>query len=137
MAISRKRPEIYYATADVTRADTDTLADDSEMAGYRLGANERVNFTLNMKFTTNAAKVKLQLPAGAVAFGRSENDGVIGSADLTSEFTDVDGNLTMQGTIVNGSTAGVIDVQWAQDVSGATGAIRKNGSNITLQRMNP
>lgn len=136
MPLSTKRPYTYYASTDASRAETTTLADDASLAAIPLAASEMVKFEAVIKFTGTAGKVALQLPASATAFGVAINDGAIETSDdLTATFADVDGTLTLTGTIVNSTNAGVIDVQWAQDSSNVTPTVRKAGSYITIQRL--
>lgn len=136
MPLSTKRQYTYYATADVSATEDITLGDDAVLAGIPIAANELIKFEAVIKFTGTSGQVALQLPAGASAFGVAINDGALeASDDLTATFADVDGTLHLSGTIVNGATAGAIDVQWAQNVSDVTATVRKAGSFISIQRL--
>lgn len=136
MAFTWARAKTVYSTADISRVNTDTLADDAELSGLHLAAGGKYHFELTVRFTGVAGKVALQLPAGATARGMAVNDGTgLASSDLTATFTDVDDALFLTGTITVDTTAGTLDVQWAQDVSGATPCLRKADSTLKVTRL--
>ena len=136
MATTRNRPIHQYPTADQSRASNTTLADDGELAGLALRPSSKYAFTLHVRFTGTPGKVALQLPAGATARGIVSNDGTVStSTDLTQTQADVADGVYMSGVITVDSTAGTLDVQWAQNASSGTATVRKADSLLTLTRL--
>jgi hypothetical protein len=132
-------------SADQSVTSSTTIANDTHLK-FAIGANE--TYTFNLWLYTSAAnstpgiKWNVAGPSGSTVFFSPPNtypmaDGAtviatIGSSTDTFQGF-VDGNLRpilIQGTILNGSTAGDVQLKWAQNTSSATATTVKAGSFI-------
>ena len=132
-------------SADQSVTSSTTIANDTHLK-FAIGANE--TYTFNLWLYTSAAnstpgiKWNVAGPSGSTVFFSPPNtypmaDGAtviatIGSATDTFQGF-VDGNLRpmlIQGSILNGSTAGDVQLKWAQNTSSGTSTTVKAGSFI-------
>jgi len=132
-------------SADQSVTSSTTVANDTHLK-FAIGANE--TYTFNLWLYTSAAnstpgiKWNIAGPSGSTVFFSPPNtypmaDGavVIATVGSTTETFQgfVDGNLRpilIQGTILNGGTAGDVQLKWAQNASSATATTVKAGSYI-------
>lgn len=142
-------PLIVYKTADESLASSITMQNDDHIV-LPVDINATYLFKLYWLFQAdNALDIKFQftLPAGA-AFAannanalESWNPGVNNLAGFNpATSTNVDGGNTTTPSIAWGSfttagTAGNIQLQWAQQVSGATPTIVRKGTWLELTRI--
>lgn len=125
--------------ADESVSSSTTLQNDDDLV-FPIAANETWNFTgwliVNSASGTPDLRLAFTVPAGATLRWSGFGDGNTGSDHeviVTSGFTDVfqlTGGMwrdwvQVRGIVVNGANAGVVQMQWAQNVS--------NGSAVTIQ----
>lgn len=139
----------YKAADAAARVSTTTLAVDTDLV-ITVEANATYALSGHLQFSAAAGgdiKFDWLIPAGA-----SLNWALLGTG--TVNFTDNDASIVSattargargngstvqsanpQGTLVVSSTAGSIQLRWAQNTSNATGTILKAGSRIRLDRI--
>lgn len=128
-------------TADTTRNSTTTFADDTHLAGWTADASSY--YAIQGYLIVNAAatpdlKIQLEVPAGA-----SYNIKLIDAATIAAAWTGsyvhagtaADVAISFIGVITIAGTAGVIDLQWAQNTSDAGNTTIKAGSWIEIIKL--
>lgn len=144
-------PEAAVKTADQSVTSSITPVNDTELL-IALAASVTYTFSLFLDFeggTQGASDLRwtFTLPAGAFLRYSYANRGTGGGAtagtlstgtDVNSSGTNGAGNLQGVfgfGTIVVGSTAGTLQLKWAQQTPSATSTIMHAQSCIILQRV--
>ena len=131
-------------SADESRASNATLQDDSELY-FSIGANEKWTFRFvvqGQSGTTPDFKFAVTAPTGAsCSVGSIDPEGATSVSNLGCGVSTglVPGNNTndiyeITGSISNGSTAGPVRLQWAQNVSNAGATIVREGSYVNAVR---
>lgn len=139
-------PIAAIKTADETVTSSTTLQNDDALS-FAIGANETWQFTMQIKQISTSPgflKWKFALPAGATGFC-SANGSFLGSVTMpldvttttstTAACTATQNATTLSGYVVNSSTAGTVQFQFAQSVSDAGGTTISKGSTITAIRV--
>lgn len=149
--------DFVFKQVTTTRASTTTLADDPELQ-YPLEANAvyRIDLLLHVASNTAAAiKTQWTYPTGASGLkeGWGLDDGVTGNANaggtprmgvhqLNTVINYGDRNnsaglqhLVFEGGIITTLAAGTFTLQWAQQVSNATGSLVAIGSYMKIRRL--
>ncbi len=123
---------------------TATLQNDDELF-FSVGANETWNFRFVIQATTPAApdiKFTVTAPVGATCnFGAINAEDTVTVGNLgcgvssgilnTAGVSDV---YEIAGSITNGSTAGTLTLQWAQNTANAANTIVRAGSYVEASR---
>lgn len=126
-------------TADETLATSTTFQDDNHLF-FSVAANEIWAFELELLFSTPvAADFKMQWTSPAGATGNwwgfwNDNGGptvnYITRRSLAGTFAldtaNGDGNLAIRGAVVNSTTAGTLQLQWAQNAASGTTTVFAN-----------
>jgi hypothetical protein len=145
-------PITIYKTADETVTSSATLQDDNHLT-FPIGANETwvVEFGL-FYFALAAADIKksISVPSGATFrfgqqgilftvaahFGDGDNLSAGSSSSYATAGSDTnDVMTTFAGMIFNGSTAGNVTLQWAQNTSNGSGTTLYKGSFLRARRV--
>lgn len=130
-----------YKSADETINNSSTLQNDDDLV-FALGANEKWSFKVTLFFTSGATpdiKFKFTVPSGA----EMKYMAVIGSfAVACTESTTVinSGGSSMrveilEGIVTTSSTAGNIQLQWAQNTQDLSDTVVKAGSFIFANKI--
>jgi hypothetical protein len=133
-------------SANQSITSSTTLTNDSQLK-FAIGANETWVFYANLQPQSTAGGIHIKYaftyPAGATLTWSPPNvvcnaDGVVrigeGFTGTTSVAMNVDNLIRpnfIMGSILNGGTAGDLQLQWAQNVSSATAMTMNAGSFIT------
>lgn len=131
-------------SADESRSNDAVLQDDSELY-FSIGANEKWTFRFvvqGQSGTTPDFKFAVTAPSGAnCSVGSIDPEGATSVANLGCGVSTglVPGNNTndiyeITGSISNGGTAGVVRLQWAQNVANAGATIVREGSYVNAVR---
>lgn len=130
------RIKIIRKTADQTVNDSITLVNDTHLS-FNIAANEKIWFQINLYADVKAAsdfKAGLTVPAGAEGRwsteGNASGDWTLANTISWSGTADRTAVYVYQGIIVNGATAGTVQLQWAQATAVAEDTTVKAGSNI-------
>jgi hypothetical protein len=140
-----------FKSADTSRASTIVLADDPELA-IPIGANEIYSITGFFKSSSTSItpdiKIAFTVPAGAAMdIIYHSNGGTLTTftsaalrdsgqpSPLISIGANIINLIMFQGTVVNGSTAGFLKFQWAQNTSNATATTVTAGSYLAGTRI--
>lgn len=129
--------------ADETITSNGTLQNDNELF-FPIGANETWTFSFVVQAnsgTTADFRFGASAPAGATCIvGVSDYEGSVSQANLACGATTTvnipgNGNATddvfeVTGTVINGSTAGNVTLQWAQFASAAQNTTVRAGSYV-------
>lgn len=146
-------------TADEAVTSSTTVQSDDQLS-FPIGANETWEFECDLLAsgaTTGDLRVAWNVPSGATgewgvdgpatgvaafsgdsvmfgyqAFGDS-NFADVGLSQTASPYTKV----KVEGTVVNGSTAGTVVLRWAQRASDATATTVRAGSKLKATRVSP
>jgi hypothetical protein len=123
---------------------TATLQADDELF-FSIGANETWNYRFLLHITMNATpdiKFSVTAPTGATCVnGFSDNENAISVANVACGVSS--GNIAgvtatdvyeVSGSITNGSTAGTVTLNWAQNTANAANTIVRAGSYIEASR---
>lgn len=142
--VEKNTKQFVYKSADEIVNNNTTFQDDDHLT-FAVGANETWVFTLFMSFISAATpdiKYKMTAPSGSRLRTHSSwysdvfYDGsafyefIIHSGNPSDERGDV-----LTGICVNGSTAGSVTFQWAQNVAEASDTTVKQGSYIIAERL--
>ncbi|MCR4325597.1 MAG: hypothetical protein NUV59_02210 [Patescibacteria group bacterium] len=134
-------------SADESLTDNAVLQDDDELF-FPIGANETWVFQFNLLYTTLATpdiQLAVTAPSGATcdyAGGSVEIADGAGSAICGGAVAIVGGSATdndplyVYGAIENGSTAGTVQLQWAQNTSNSNATSIHRGSSLSAFRIN-
>ncbi len=131
-------------TADETVNSSTTLQDDDQLY-FSIGANETWTFRYVVQGNSAAApdfKFAVTAPSGAICkVSTSDPEGATSVANLGCGVSSglVPGNATedlyeITGTVTNGATAGLVRLQWAQNVANASNSIVRAGSYVNAFR---
>lgn len=139
--------------SDESVTSSTTLQDDDDLF-FAIGANQvymvEGYLHLTSTSTTPNAKMGFTIPTGAsMNIGEHWSHNGDQSQEMDVDVSTTSGTATAQipisanannvvfyrGTIVNGSTAGVVHLQWSQNSSNATALKAKAGSNMTVIRI--
>lgn len=128
-------------TTDESVVSTTTMQDDNELA-LPVSAGQTINFDFLLFVTgnnTGGFMPQITAPAGATLLVADQGNRATGDSLMAQNFATggTIGGLGMNGTttvvrvfgvVIAGSTAGVIQLRWAQAVSNATPTVVKAGS---------
>lgn len=144
-AITEIRPLFARKTSDETVNNSTTLQDDNELF-VSVAANQVYKLHLMVGYssgTTPDFKINFSLPSGATMPRSSFITGGTGAAVQHGTFTGAsvvgidgqgsDASLQIWGTVVMGSTAGTVTLQWAQNTLNASDTIVRSGSTLELR----
>lgn len=138
-----------YKTANTTRTNTATLANDPHLAGLVAFANSTYklsgvieydegggggNWQFAIVLTGAGAAMRYSHHTDATAANQSASRAsgtAIASTALNRRIAAIEGYIT------TGANAATVDLQWAQNTSNATGAIVLAGSWLKLERLEP
>jgi hypothetical protein len=145
----------YLKSADQTFTSSAVLASiglgdttNPAVAGLPIAANQKVKVKYWVKCTVGATggiRAQIAVPAGGTLFSATfrSNNSVADTVALvtqqaTAAFTDALANagthwLEVEATIINGSTAGRVDLQMAQNTSDALTLTILAGSSLEAQ----
>ncbi|MDQ2973547.1 MAG: hypothetical protein M3Q79_03640 [bacterium] len=123
---------------------TATLQNDDQLF-FSVGANETWNFRFTLHANANATpdiKFAVTAPSGAICkVGTVDPEGATSVANLGCGVSTglINGNSTediyeVTGSITNGSTSGVVTLQWAQNTANAANVIVRQGSFVEATR---
>lgn len=148
LPISKSFSELVKTkAADESVANSDTLQDDDDLI-FPIGPNQTwvARWSIYATFlATGGAKVALAVPAGGASLfiARMQVDvdsfaaiasGEGSAVNLTGNGSDAFGFIELDATIVNGSTAGNVKLQWAQSTSDATATVFKAKSSMVARK---
>lgn len=138
-------------TSDQSVSSSTTLT-DAEGLSFFLSANETYQFDLwapfNLAGVVSGYKFQLSLPSGVVAL--TETSEILNGITASLVVVRVDATVTtfsgalasagdhilrLQGTVENGSTAGLLKLQFAQNVSDSSAITIKRGSSLIVRRV--
>lgn len=130
-----------YKSADETVNNSSVMQNDDELF-FSIGANEAWSFTFHAMFQSNStADIKFvwSIPAGASGYYQ-QDDYLGNSFALTDSYTFALGNTSVYiagfyGVVINSSTAGTFQLQWAQGTQTVVDTKLLKGSNIIAQRL--
>lgn len=142
-------PVIAYKPTDQAITSSVVLVNDSALL-VSIGANQSWNFEIELYVTAGAGanngglQVQLNGPTGsAIVFSSSANSSGQGYAGSTPVEVLANGSgittylVKLFGVIINGSTAGTLQLQIAQQSSVATPTTVKAGSTLSATLVNP
>ena len=133
-------------SADESLTSNAVLQDDDELL-FAIGANETWVFQLNLIYTTLATpdiQIAVTAPSGATCDyaggGIDMADGAGsttcgGAVAVTGGSATANSPLYVYGAIVNGSTAGTVRLQWAQNTSNSNTTTIHQGSSVSAFRV--
>ncbi len=133
-------------TQNSTVNPTATLQDDDELF-FNIGANESWTFRIVIQSTSGTVpdyKFSVTAPSGATCkFGVQDAEGAVSNANLGCGVSSgaIAGNgathdvYEILGSVVNGSTAGPVTLQWAQNTANAGNTIVRAGSTLNAVRV--
>lgn len=133
-------------SADESLTSNAVLQDDDELL-FAIGANEIWVFQFNLLYTTLATpdiQLAVTAPTGATcdyAGGGVDVASGAGSTACGGAITVTAGSATandplyLSGTIANGSTAGTVRLQWAQNTSNSNATTVHRGSSLSAFRI--
>jgi hypothetical protein len=124
---------------------TATLQNDDQLF-FGIGANETWSFRFVVQATNNATpdiKFAVTAPTGATCVvGLSEAENALSNANVgcgvslgavpATTSSDI---FEVVGTVVNGATAGNVQLQWAQNTANAANTIVRTGSYLNADRI--
>ena len=138
---------IVYKAADQTKNSNTTFADDNTLT-FSVSANTKYAFEVFLIVNTNITpsfKYQFTGPASPTnllytedkwtEFGSHNNNGVYTAFSSAHDGSCATGNnlFVFRGVLENGSNAGSVTLQWAQNVSNAANTTVKRGSFIRYQ----
>ena len=129
---------IVHKASDESRTNDTTLTDDADLK-FAIAANETWGFTFWVQADIHSQpdiKFSINTPASPTSciFGAGEIDSATGDGSITCGVSSgqLNGNGTemyiISGSIVNGSNAGTVALQWAQNTSKSQATTVKAGS---------
>lgn len=136
-------------TADTSVTSSTTLVTDSELS-IPVTGGALINFRGSLVYTAGSAgdfKYRITGPASpasitikrrTIAPGGTEAvavDTAFSTSDIVVDGGTGTGVIAFEGVLKNGSTAGTIGIQWAQNTSNATATVLKAGSLIEYTRV--
>jgi hypothetical protein len=126
------------------------LQNDNQLFFNSIPASTTWKFLLTVLYnggTTGSSDIKVgwSLPSGATAFGMSIavanplGVSIVYFTQATTVFSATNGTGSplgafFSGSIIMGSTAGTVQLQWAQNTSNATATTVMTGSDLTMWR---
>ena len=133
-----------YKTADESISSSTAYQDDDAL-NFAIGANENWSIRISLRVTASSGgiKVRCTVPSGATGNiwamtqgGVKLFNGVLPIATGGGQGgVPNDGYVEITGYVVNSSTAGTVQFQWAQFTSGASATIVYKGSILTAIRV--
>jgi len=137
--INADTPVLVYKSADETVNNSTTLQDDDELL-FAVAANEVWAFKLIFNFnsgTTPDIKYAFSIPAGATIDGYSLD---VGSVNESSVINSSGGGANtrvavLHANIINSTTAGNMQIQWAQNTQDASDTTVLKGSYIIAHKL--
>lgn len=129
-----------YKSSDETVNNSSTMQNDDELF-FSIGANESYFFTMWMIVNSNVTadlKYTFTVPSGCYMNWFDHYYYANFSAGDTVDRVDSNGTdfgSLMSGVIKNGSTAGTIQLQWAQNTMNASDTKVLKGSHILLTKL--
>lgn len=138
------RQQIIYKTATETVNNSSTLQDDDALV-FPVLANEVWKFTMFLFYqsgTTPDLKVGFTYPSGATMYWKSDDAPQTANIETGTETLSGAGASTTSIVGINGivyvsSTAGNIQMQWAQNTLNASDSKVLLGSHIIATRLSP
>lgn len=146
-----RTPQIVIKPSDTVVNNSATLADDPTLK-FWMAASETIYFRAVMQYTGDSSadiQAAITCPSGgAIRYGVPGNlkvdtaDAVAIQNDIAASGTAITfgsstsrRNITLQGSCVNGATAGYLQVQWAQAAAVvADTTVYANSSSLTVYR---
>ncbi len=138
------KTKLVDETQNITNNPTATLQADDELS-FSIGANETWNYRFLLHITMNATpdiKFSVSAPTGATCVnGFSDFENAISVANVACGVSS--GNIAgvtatdvyeVSGSITNGSTAGTVTLNWAQNTANAANTIVRAGSYVEASR---
>jgi len=127
---------IVVATADQSITSDATVGDDDELE-FPVGVGETWAGYALLQFTGTSAKFTFSGPAGMTLARFHDVNWNFVSADFGTEDTGItNGMVHADFAVINGTTAGTVKVQIAQNSSSGTPTVRKAGSFLHIARQN-
>jgi hypothetical protein len=142
-----------HKTADETVTSSTAMQNDDAL-NFDIGANETWAFIMQIRVTASSSggfKWAFTLPAGATGvLDKYSNISATGSNSVSANITTGGGDSSslsasgtnawqsyqpMFGYVVNSSTAGTVQFQWAQNTSNGVGTVVKQGAIIVAWRI--
>jgi hypothetical protein len=140
--LSRYAP-VIRKTADETVNNSAILQDDDHLS-FSIGASEEWVFEIVLAFTSNATadlQIAVTVPSGASVFygahiGTPPNFTATSGTGLgvSSAGGALEGVL-ITGWVLNSTTAGTVQLQWAQNTADLSDTVVKKGSYLTHFRV--
>lgn len=139
----RKGPLTVSKTADETVNNSTTLQNDDELL-FAIKANETWAFEMFLPFTcennTPDIKFAITVPASATLYWILVYMNTTKVEDTSGNAEWVEGAnglriASITGVVINSSTAGNVQLQWAQDTADASDTILKTGSYILAHQL--
>ena len=141
------RDRAAYKAANESVASSTTLQNDDNLK-FSVAANDIWTFELFLIVSGDAAgdiKIAFTAPTGATinwgAIGQTIadafSDAVVSGSGTTASFGvgAASRTILIRGTVVVSTTAGTIQLQWAQDTSSVTATVVATGSHITAHQI--
>lgn len=138
-------------TADESKATDTTLADDDALFGFSLTADKYYKFEAFIPYTQNVGNIKLKMQLSQAeqtaewqawvtdTSGNQESDhlsNMTGAIILTAMVDTADASIRITGTLkANATTGGILDFQWAQQLSEAGATVVKEGAWMTVTKL--
>lgn len=144
-----------YKSADETVTNSAALQNDDQLL-FAIPASEAWAFKFVIFYnggTTTDFKIGITVPTGATrliwsSIGPPTGQTVLATINEMGPVTTSGGNVsfggmgvgvpvmvTIDGTILNGTTAGNVQLQWAQDVAAATNTVVQAGSYLDARKL--
>lgn len=143
-------PPVYiYKSSNEIVNNSSTLQDDNHLF-YALAANKSYAFRLFFAYNSDATrdlKIGFTVPTGCTGWAHSSCANAAGTLSIyhgpLSAFVGLsyqgqtsDSAGYIEGTIVNGSTAGTFHFQWAQNTAGSVNSTVFAGSYLIIEPLN-
>lgn len=142
--IDELRPRAAAKTSDQTVNNSATLVNDTQLF-VNVSANATYTFTAALRYSTGTTpdlKIAWTFPAGLTL----RYDSLIGPTSATLAMFQQDqttplafdgalGYAMLFGVVTVSGTAGVLQLQWAQNVANPSNTIMQTGSYLDLRRI--
>lgn len=153
--VGRQRVVVRRKTADESVTSSTTLQDDDHLV-FPIGANEEFSITCDIDAgafvgATTGLKIAINAPSGATLnatanvvdlldTNRNNRTTTVGGVLITvaaGVFANGDCTVRICAWVLNGSTAGNVTLQWAQQTSSGSALTFRKGSSLTATRIVP
>jgi len=138
--------EVLFALklTDESLTSSTTLQNDDTLL-FPVEASATYEFTATVVYvgnTTGDFKLAFTFPSGATLYwvgkgtpiGLDNSFGAASGTSLAYSGETTNQSIVVQAVLTTGSTAGTLQLQWAQNTSNATATVVKTGSFIRAQR---